>query len=41
MLGIVDFFEFGGNVYIVTKYEAGGDLADYAESRGQAYLIEE
>ena len=41
MLGIVDSFEFGGNVYIVTKYEAGGDLADYAESRGQAYLIEE
>ena len=41
MLGVVDCFEFGGNVYIVTKYEAGGDLADYAEAIGQAFLTEE
>ena len=26
---------------IVTKYEAGGDLSDYAELRGQDYLLEE
>ena len=41
VLGILDSFEHGGNVYIVTKYEAGGDLSDYAESRGQAHLKEE
>ena len=40
MLGIVDFFEFDGSVYIVTKYEAGGDLVDYAEARGKAHLSE-
>ena len=34
VLGILDTFETDGNVYIVTKYEAGGDLANYADARG-------
>ena len=37
----MDSFEFDGSVYIVTKYEAGGDLVQYVEARGQAYLTEE
>ena len=28
-------------MYLITKYEAGGDLAEYAEARGQEYLPEE
>ena len=40
VLGILDSFEVDGNVYIVTKYEAGGDLADYADARGQSNLTE-
>ena len=40
MLGIIDCFEFDGKVFIVTKYAAGGDLADYAEARGQSNLTE-
>ena len=40
MLGIVDSFEFDGSFYIVTKYEAGGDLLDYAVAHGKAYLSE-
>ena len=40
VLGILDSFEVDGYVYIVTKYEAGGDLADYAEARGQSNLTE-
>ena len=40
MLGIVDSFEIDGSVHIVTRFEAGGDLSDYAEARGQQYLSE-
>ena len=40
MLEIIDCFEFDGKVFIVTKYAAGGDLADYAEARGQSNLTE-
>ena len=40
MLGIVDSFEEDESVHIVTRYEAGGDLADYAEKLGQQYLSE-
>ena len=40
MLEIVDTFEFDGSVHIVSKYEAGGDLASYGELIGQEYLSE-
>ena len=40
MLGIVDSFEVEGRVYIVTGYEAGGDLADFSDARGQVHLTE-
>ena len=40
MLRIVDFFEVEGSVYIVTGYEAGGDLAEFADARGQVHLTE-
>ena len=37
----MDHFEFGESVYVVTKFEGGGDLSDYTAARGQAYLMEE
>ena len=40
MLGIIDSFEIDGLVYIVTRYEAGGDLASYPELIGLEHLSE-
>ena len=40
VLQIMDFFEFDGSAYIVAKFEAGGDLVQYVEARGQEYLTE-
>ena len=41
VLAIVDFFEENGSVHIVTKYKAGGNLADYSVSLGKEILSEE
>ena len=40
MLGVIDSFELEGRMYMVTGFEAGGDLADFPEAIGQEYLSE-
>ena len=41
MLGIADHFQIDDTVYIVTKWQSGGDLLTYMSARGETYLTEE
>ena len=41
MLGVADYFQIDHTAYIVTNFQAGGDLLSYMQALGKAFLSEE